>query len=68
MSGVIVKAPREKVTVSDMTASVTVPRKEYVENYTMKYPDFIRCLKRFGPTSPLTHEDDIIQNITQYYP
>lgn len=68
MSAVIVTAPRQEVIVSDMSASVTVPTEKYIDNFTMDYPEYIHCLRKHGPNSPLTFEEDIIQDISSYNP
>lgn len=68
LAGVITVAPREEVTVSDMSASITTSRETYIENYTMSYPQYILCLRRHGPTSPVTFERDLIQDLSDYTP
>lgn len=68
LSGVITIAPRTEVIVSDMSASVTVPKDDYVDKYTMSYPKYISCMRKLGPNSLITSEKDIIQDISDYYP
>lgn len=66
--GIIVNAPREEVVVSDMSASVMVGEDEYFKNYTMRYPQYIRCLRLLGPEHVLKYEEDIIQDLSNYSP
>lgn len=68
LSGILVAAPRESVMVSDMSAVVTHPWGEYLDDYTMSYPDYIHCLHTYGPVSPGGFEQDFIQDISSYRP
>ena len=68
LSGVITTAPRPEVVASNMSASVTKPTDEYIENHTMPYPDFVKCLRSHGPNTVMMLESDLIQDISGYNP
>ena len=68
MTGVITLGERENVVVSDMSMLMMTDFEDYLENYTMDYPDFIRCLKKPPPADFTMRQQDIIQDITDYNP
>lgn len=62
-ASVIVKAPKTKVYVADMSASAQYSYDEYIENHVMKYPQYLKCLDNKGPNGPLMVASGIIQDV-----
>jgi hypothetical protein len=62
-ASVIVKAPRTKVFVAEMSSSAFYPYEEYIENHVMLYPQYLECLDQKGPNAPLMIASGIIQDV-----
>lgn len=49
---IVCRVKKQSVYVADMTTSALVPTEEYLSDYVMRYPEYIRCLQKLGPNGP----------------
>jgi len=49
---IVCRVKKQSVYVADMSTSALVPTEEYLSDYVMRYPEYIRCLQKLGPNGP----------------